>query len=235
MTYSLDISNDRLRQSKSDASPKKSTKRRVKSGLVGDARKRQVASIKLSNLVNIAKLMREEGEILNPEIWLAVLANTLASAPAGKHHPNLEWDRKSRWWYGLDALTLEAAAKDCGLEYDDWDFNTALHIALTSWRNNPSQKPLGPYTIGKMLGIPKGIRRAAKASFVFAYDENRQDRAEHRRELERSRMEKSRRRAGAIPRQEYEANSLSNTKPWEAEGISRRTWYNRKNKVNSKD
>ena len=225
MTYELDISNGRSRQSKSDASPKKYTKRRVKSGLVGDARKRQVASIKLSNLVNIAKLMRAEGEILNAELWLAVLANTLASAPAGKHRTNLDWDRKTRWWYGLDALTLETAAKDCGLKYDAWDFNTALHIALTSWRNNPSQKPLGGYTIGKMLGIPKEVRRTAKASFVFAYDESKQDRAANRRELQRNRMEESRRREGAIPRQEYEANSLSKTKPWEAEGISRATYY----------
>jgi hypothetical protein len=35
------------------------------------------------------------------------------------------------------------------------------------------------------------------------------------------------RRAGAVERSEYEAGSLSNAKPWEAEGISRRTWYRR--------
>lgn len=35
------------------------------------------------------------------------------------------------------------------------------------------------------------------------------------------------RRAGAVERVEYEAGSLSNAKPWEAEGISRRTWYRR--------
>jgi FixJ family two-component response regulator len=29
------------------------------------------------------------------------------------------------------------------------------------------------------------------------------------------------------PRAEYEANSLSRTRPWEAMGISRRTWYRR--------
>jgi uncharacterized protein (DUF2384 family) len=35
------------------------------------------------------------------------------------------------------------------------------------------------------------------------------------------------RRAGAVERVEYEAGSLSKAKPWEAEGISRRTWYRR--------
>jgi predicted GIY-YIG superfamily endonuclease len=38
-----------------------------------------------------------------------------------------------------------------------------------------------------------------------------------------------RRRAGVIPRHEYEQNSISRAAPWEALGINRRTWYrNRK-------
>lgn len=31
----------------------------------------------------------------------------------------------------------------------------------------------------------------------------------------------------AMPREEYEANSYSRTKPWEKLGISRATWYRR--------
>lgn len=31
----------------------------------------------------------------------------------------------------------------------------------------------------------------------------------------------------ALPRAEYEANSISRAKPWEALGISRTTWYNK--------
>ncbi len=44
---------------------------------------------------------------------------------------------------------------------------------------------------------------------------------------ERHRLDKARRRRelGMVPRQEYEASSASCLKPWEAEGISRRTWY----------
>ncbi|EMQ2878495.1 hypothetical protein V9N52_003811, partial [Vibrio navarrensis] len=34
-----------------------------------------------------------------------------------------------------------------------------------------------------------------------------------------------RREAGAISREDYLANAVSNTKPWEELGISRRTWY----------
>jgi len=46
-----------------------------------------------------------------------------------------------------------------------------------------------------------------------------------RRERDRERDEKRRREAGAIDRATYEANSKSRTKPWDAMGMSRSTWY----------
>src|SRR5690606_12801147 len=45
------------------------------------------------------------------------------------------------------------------------------------------------------------------------------------KERHRKRDEARRRAAGAIDRATYEANSLSRRKPWEALGMSRRTWY----------
>jgi len=45
-----------------------------------------------------------------------------------------------------------------------------------------------------------------------------------------ARTRQSRADAGAVTREEYLAAALSNTKPWEAEGISRATWY-RKNRA----
>jgi hypothetical protein len=44
-------------------------------------------------------------------------------------------------------------------------------------------------------------------------------------ERHRKRDEVKRRAAGAIPRSEYEANSLSQKKPWELLGMSRAKWY----------
>jgi hypothetical protein len=49
-----------------------------------------------------------------------------------------------------------------------------------------------------------------------------------RRGRERARSERRRRAAGAVDRQTYEANSLSRQRPWEAEGIGRRTWEQRR-------
>jgi hypothetical protein len=50
------------------------------------------------------------------------------------------------------------------------------------------------------------------------------------RRKERDRIDKAakRRAAGALPRAVYEANSLSRTKPWQAMGISRRTFERRR-------
>jgi hypothetical protein len=56
------------------------------------------------------------------------------------------------------------------------------------------------------------------------------DRAQRKRERDKSSAERRRRREGALPRAEYEAKSLTQTKPWLAEGISRRTWERQKYK-----
>jgi hypothetical protein len=51
---------------------------------------------------------------------------------------------------------------------------------------------------------------------------------EIRRELERERWHERHAAAGGVPRAEYLACSFSRRKPWEAEGISRRTWERRR-------
>ncbi len=53
------------------------------------------------------------------------------------------------------------------------------------------------------------------------------------KELERKR--KARRAAGKIPREVYEATSLSQTRPWELEGICRRTWERRGGRAKSRE
>jgi len=54
-----------------------------------------------------------------------------------------------------------------------------------------------------------------------------------RRERERARSERRRRAAGAVDRQTYEANSLSRQRPWEAAGVGRRTWEQRRKARNT--
>jgi len=50
---------------------------------------------------------------------------------------------------------------------------------------------------------------------------------EKRRQRDRNRKDEQRRAAGALARADYLANSFSQARPWEAFGISRRTWERR--------
>ena len=49
-----------------------------------------------------------------------------------------------------------------------------------------------------------------------------------RRKHERVRQTKRRLDNGAVPRSVYETQAISQAKPWEDEGISRATWYRRR-------
>lgn len=65
--------------------------------------------------------------------------------------------------------------------------------------------------------------------FQITDDEQRQLRtvisSDMARERDRTRKEAQRRAAGVIDRETYESQSLSRLKPWEALGMSRRSWY----------
>lgn len=72
-------------------------------------------------------------------------------------------------------------------------------------------------------------RRMLGVTTIGAIDENKAARTKRRRKLDRQRKENARRAKGIKPRKVYEGQSISAAKPWEAEGISRRTWYRRQN------
>lgn len=64
---------------------------------------------------------------------------------------------------------------------------------------------------------------------IGAIDLNKGARTKRRKQRDRERKAKQRRSKGMKPRKVYEQQALTNAKPWEAEGISRRTWYRRRN------
>lgn len=78
------------------------------------------------------------------------------------------------------------------------------------------------------LSLKAEERRMLGITTIGAIDENKAARAKRRRTLERERKAKQRRAKGAKPRKVYEAQSISNAMPWVSEGISRATWYRRK-------
>jgi|APCry1669192522_1035417.scaffolds.fasta_scaffold01010_4 hypothetical protein len=80
-------------------------------------------------------------------------------------------------------------------------------------------------TLARLFNLTMWDRTALGITTIGAVDCNRQQRLELRRQKKRAYAEVRRRASGAKPRAQYEAESLSRTKPWEVMGMSRSTWY----------
>ena len=81
--------------------------------------------------------------------------------------------------------------------------------------------------VGLRLNITAAERERLRAWQIRA-DQTETEREARRKAKHRQRQVARRRKAGVRPRQEYLATSLSKSKPWEAEGISRAAWYQRR-------
>jgi hypothetical protein len=89
----------------------------------------------------------------------------------------------------------------------------------------------------KWLNVSNAERETLGFKTIGAYDMPKKEREKLRRERyrptkrakERAWRERRRRQQGKLTRAEWlQANSASRTKPWEAAGVSRRTWYRRR-------
>jgi hypothetical protein len=120
-----------------------------------------------------------------------------------------------------------------------WSVETDARVpvnTLTKQLDKAYNKPLkfGPEAAAKFLGVTIAERDALGLTTIGAIDMSRDDRLERykkrRRESDRVRkvILRMETHPNAMFRAEYEAKSLSRTKPWAAEGISRRTWYRRR-------
>jgi hypothetical protein len=86
-------------------------------------------------------------------------------------------------------------------------------------------------TLAEKLGLTFARRQRLGIKTIGAIDMPAEAREEMRKAKTRERKRKARQHAGCMTRAEYEANSISRQKPWEAEGISQRTWYRRQQKT----
>jgi hypothetical protein len=78
------------------------------------------------------------------------------------------------------------------------------------------------------LRLTEADRRRLRIRTIGAVDMTKQERQQARQLRQRQRDRARRRSRGAKPRTEYEANSVNRTKPWIALGMSRATWYRRR-------
>lgn len=86
--------------------------------------------------------------------------------------------------------------------------------------------------VAKMLSVKLDERDRLGLSTIGACDVPRSERLsrarEKKREADRNRLATKRAAAGSSDREAYVTGSLSRTRPWELEGISRRTWERRR-------
>src|SRR5262249_34991638 len=93
--------------------------------------------------------------------------------------------------------------------------------------------------LAKIMGLEYADRQRLGIFTIGAIDKTKRQRAierlERKREYARMRAEAKRRERGGVSRKGYLTASLSQTGPWEAEGISRRTWERRRYGVKGVD
>lgn len=82
-------------------------------------------------------------------------------------------------------------------------------------------------TLAKRLNLTSDVRQALNINTIGAIDLLEAERRERRLARDRERKASRRREGGRKPRSDYLQNSVSQAKPWLAEGVSRRTWYRR--------
>jgi hypothetical protein len=133
---------------------------------------------------------------------------------------------------------LEAAAGACaGQDLAGWarrwapwaDDTTVVAIATRASTRKRMMKSDG---VAGLLGVTLSLRDELELRTIGACDVTKIERKklakERKRERGRVRMARKRSQDVRCDRQSYEANSAERTRPWEAEGVSRRTWYRRR-------
>jgi hypothetical protein len=89
--------------------------------------------------------------------------------------------------------------------------------------------------LAEILGLEFADRQRLAIRTIGAVDKTRLERQlirkERKREQDRIKVAIKRRKRGAISREEYLAESLSRSRPWERDGISKATWYRRRRQI----
>jgi hypothetical protein len=164
---------------------------------------------------------------MDPDTWAFVLAATLGAA-------------KSAWlptannrgivrWPGLTLESLYEAITRCDLgDFTDDELETKI-AAVEQWQAKCGVHLISMRRLGEMLNLTAAEREVCRIRTIDAVDETRDERKARLAKAQKAAdREAKRAKRGRVAREVYEGSSLSKTKPWEAEGISRATWYRRK-------
>ena len=95
----------------------------------------------------------------------------------------------------------------------------------------PSVRTRTAKNLGGRLNVTNDERERLRLWTIAPVDLTDHQRAEWRRAKRNERRTQKRRRAGIKSRTAFLASSKSRQKPWESQGVSRRTWYRRRKKL----
>lgn len=135
-------------------------------------------------------------------------------------------DADADTWLAAAARDLQYShTRDEALRWaQKWTPGLSIEVVLTTLDAAEGRKPLTAALLGELLCVTAAERLALGLTQMRAFDRTKRQMTEERKMRDRERKRVARARAGATPRQE----SATAAKPWEAEGVSRRTWYRRR-------
>jgi hypothetical protein len=132
-----------------------------------------------------------------------------------------DWYLKLWGWHNTRSAhpheDLKALGRRLGVELPD-----AEVAATVAYVNHKPRKFLAD-SLGKQLRLTEDERTLLEITTIGSHNVSRAERGHIRKVLDAERKRKRRRAKGMKLRAVYLENSLSRTKPWEAEGIGRRT------------
>jgi hypothetical protein len=140
----------------------------------------------------------------------------------------------SRWpiawvWHNRKAKdqiwSVMECARNMGRTITEAEARAIIEEASTTRRHCSADN------LARFLGVTYEQRRRLGLTTIGSINVSKRDRRNLRMWHNRLAHERRRRAMGMRPRAEYEANSLSRLKPWEAMNMSRRTWERRRNSV----
>lgn len=175
-------------------------------------RPRRYAVMMRSEVLRLSASRRAQGEVLNAVIWGQAITAVLDREPRGKYRLG----GHVRIWPGFDAETIADAMRQLGFKIYDIDkmFDAAAR----------RKRKITSIELGRLLGLTAAERAELNIRCIDACD---QTVFERRDAAKRRKIDRDRRRS-KTSRADYEEKSLMKMKPWEAEGICRRTWYLRR-------
>jgi hypothetical protein len=175
---------------------------------------RQHAAILLNELRRLLVWRAQHGIAIDHDKWLFVVCHTLAPLK----------ERNG----GLDLHHLHDFKERCPhrpLSFDDDDAVAMIHKVCDYRAEHPDFRNLSSKTAGKLLAVTADERWRCRITQMKAIDDTPEQQQSLRREIDRQRKQRKRKAEGVQPRADYEAASLSQTKPWLAAGFKcRRTW-----------